>query len=128
MLLNLLSPILKSYLVPKPSPKLNILVGSLSVIGAFWVSLATYLYYIADMDKAWSAMVTGAIFLLSSLIIYTISCIIRKKVENKIIGTAMNEVMPIVNTAYDIINAPRFKIALPIVALVAGYMLFKKKD
>jgi hypothetical protein len=127
MLLNLLSPVMHNYLTPKPNIKTNIFAGSLMVIGVFWASLATYLYYISDMEKSMSAMITAGIFMFTGVVIYGISYLICRKIENKIVGTAMKEVMPIVNKVYDLANAPRLRMALPAIALAAGYMLFSKK-
>jgi Zn-dependent protease with chaperone function len=127
MLLNLLMPVMHNYLTPKPYVRLHTLVSGLVIIGAFWASAAVYFYYAIDYPKATGAFVSGVVSLLAALAISLFAYYTRKKVANTALDTAIREVGPVVSQVYALLNTTKVKMALPLAALAAGFMMVKGK-
>jgi hypothetical protein len=129
MLMNLLMPIMHNYLSvpPKPYMRLHTLVSGLVIIGAFWISVAVYLFYVMDYYKAVGALISGVICLFMALITSMIAYYTRKKVADSAFDVALKEIGPAVGEMYSLLNSNKVKMALPLAALVAGYLMVKRR-
>jgi hypothetical protein len=127
MLLNLLLPVMHNYFTPKPYFKLNIILSALIIIGALWGSLAIYLYFESDFSRSKGAIISAGVSLLAAAIVAIVAFTTRRKVADTTFDNIFKSVEPAIAQVNSVLKSTKVKMALPLAALIAGYIMVGRK-